>query len=172
MIGQHNFNEEQVCVQPFVIAKSLAGGAVTNVNNLTWEQLEYGIPNGRMPLSSWTYNQTDTNTFIYLYQRTADSGTRRCWTQGNYYQFNDPVGIYCYDATNNALSTLPTVLTNFELRLLQCPAERRCSRHRRSRPRQRQHELGASATSVVATSPTTWPSPTPANQAFRCPLPG
>src|SRR5208282_1072583 len=33
--------------------------------------------------------------------RTADSGTRRCETAQEYYQFGDSVGIYIYDHTNN-----------------------------------------------------------------------
>jgi hypothetical protein len=106
------YNEEQVCVQPFVIAKSQGGGAVTNISNVSWEQLEYGIPSGRIPLSAWTYKTSDTNTFVYLDQRTKDSGTRRTETAGNYYQFNDLVGIYIYDATNNNWY-LPSVTTNF-----------------------------------------------------------
>ncbi len=100
--ARDNFVEEDVCVQPFVFCKSTAGsGAVTNINNVTWEQLEFGIPNGRIPLSAWTYKTSDTNNFVYLLQRTKDSGTRRCETQGAYYQFNDTVGIYLYDYTNN-----------------------------------------------------------------------
>jgi len=105
-----NFVEEQVCVQPFVMAKSTASvGAVTNISNVSWEQLEYGIPQGRIPLAAWTGKITDTNTFVYLLQRTKDSGTRRCETAGNYYQYNDTVGIYIYDYTNNNFYT-PTVL--------------------------------------------------------------
>jgi hypothetical protein len=97
-----NYVEENVCVQPFVICKSAATvGAVTNINNVSWEQLEYGIAQGRIPLSAWTGKITDTNTFVYLLQRTKDSGTRRCETAGEYYQYTDPVGIYIYDYTNN-----------------------------------------------------------------------
>jgi hypothetical protein len=105
-----NYVEENVCVQPFVIVKSTATvGAVTNINNVTWEQFEYGIPAGRIPLAAWTGKITDTNTFIYLLQRTKDSGTRRNLTAGEYFQYNDPVGIYIYDYTNNFWYT-PTVL--------------------------------------------------------------
>jgi hypothetical protein len=105
-----NFVEENVCVQPFVVCKSAASvGAVTNISNVTWEQLEYGVEAGRIPLSAWTGHITDTNTFVYLMQRTKDSGTRRTETQGEYYQFNDPVGIYIYDYTNNFFYT-PSVL--------------------------------------------------------------
>jgi len=105
-----NFEEENVCVQPFVICKSTATvGAVTNINNVTWEQLEYGIGVGRIPLAAWTGHSTDTNTFVYLMQRTKDSGTRRCETQGAYYQYNNTVGIYMYDYTNNFFYS-PSVL--------------------------------------------------------------
>ena len=107
-----NYVEEQVCVQPFVICKSTASvGAVTSITNVTWEQLEYGMTAGRIPLSAWTGHITDTNTFVYLMQRTKDSGTRRTETQGEYYQYNDPVGIYLYDYTNNFFYT-PTVTAN------------------------------------------------------------
>jgi hypothetical protein len=105
-----NYIEEQVCVQPFVVCKSQASvGAVTNINNVTWEQLKYGIPAGRIPLSGWTGKITDTNTFVYLMQRTKDSGTRRNETAGDYYIYTDTVGIYIYDYTNNFFYT-PTVL--------------------------------------------------------------
>ncbi|MGD0743791.1 MAG: hypothetical protein ABSA45_01415 [Verrucomicrobiota bacterium] len=97
-----NFLEENVCIQPFVMTKSAAnGGPVTNINNVTWEQLEYGIPAGRIPLSAWTAKIADTNKFIYLVERTADSGTRRTETQGAYYSYGDTVGVYIYDYTNN-----------------------------------------------------------------------
>ncbi|MGA2178154.1 MAG: hypothetical protein ABSH15_01035 [Verrucomicrobiota bacterium] len=104
-----NYVEEQVCVQPFVMVKSTASsGAVTTISNVSWEQLEYGIPVGRIPLAAWTSHITDTNTFVYLMQRTKDSGTRRCETAGNYYQYGKTVGIYIYDYTNNFFYT-PTV---------------------------------------------------------------
>lgn len=107
-----NYVEENVCVQPFVFVKSTTTvGAVTNINNVSWEQLEYGIPNGRLPLAAWTGKVADTNTFVYILQRTKDSGTRRCETAGEYFQYNDPVGIYIYDYTNNFWYT-PTVTTN------------------------------------------------------------
>jgi hypothetical protein len=105
-----NFLEENVCVQPFVMCKSAAtAGAIANINNVTWEQLEYGIPAGRIPLSAWTSKVADTNTFVYLMERTKDSGTRRVFTQGAYYTYNQPVGIYIYDYTNNFFYT-PTTL--------------------------------------------------------------
>src|SRR5665213_336554 len=104
-----NIVEENVCVQPFVMCKSTASvGAVTNINNVSWEQMEFAVANGRIPLSAWTYNIADTNKFVYLYERTKDSGTRRCETAGEYFQYNDPVGTYIYDYTNN-FWYLPTV---------------------------------------------------------------
>ena len=110
-----NYAEEEVAVQPFVICKSWAWGAaalaVSNINNVSWEQMEYGIPQGRIPLSAWTYKNSDTNNWVYLLQRTLDSGTRRCETASMYYQYGDPVGIYIYDRTNNNWFT-PTVLAN------------------------------------------------------------
>ena len=70
-----NYAEEAVAVQPFVVCKSLAIGDVSNyVNNVTQEQLEYGIPQGRIPLSAWSNKDgaDRTNKFtIYLVQRTS-----------------------------------------------------------------------------------------------------
>jgi len=101
-----NILEENVCVQPFVFAKSTAAaGAITTISNITWEQLEYGIPAGRIPLSAWSYQVADTNKFVYLLQRTKDSGTRRVETQGAYYPYNYTIGIYIYDYTNNFFFT-------------------------------------------------------------------
>ena len=96
-----NYLEEQVAVQPFVMVKAAAAGPLTNINNVTWEQLEYGIPAGRIPLSAWTCKIADTNTFIYVMERTSDSGTRRNETQGEYYSYGSSVGCYIYDYTNN-----------------------------------------------------------------------
>lgn len=107
------FLEENVCVQPFVWMKSTASsGAITSITNVTWEQIEYGIPAGRIPLSSWTYQVGDTNKFVYLLQRTKDSGTRRCETAGAYFQYNDPCATFIYDPTNSFFY-VPTVSTNY-----------------------------------------------------------
>jgi len=98
-----NYAEEDVAVLPFVICKSRAAGDVSNyVNNVTWEQLAYGIPQGRIPVSAWSNKDGDdrTNKFIYLLQRTSDSGTRRAETAQQYFGFGDPVGVYIYDVTN------------------------------------------------------------------------
>jgi hypothetical protein len=100
-----NYIEEKVCVQPFVFAKATGSGAavtaLANIKNVSWEQLEFGIPNGFIPLSAWTYKSADTNTPIYLVQRTKDSGTRRIETAEQYFGYNDTVGINIYDHTNN-----------------------------------------------------------------------
>lgn len=99
----NNTAEENVCVQPFVMVKSTSPNAVmASINNVSWEMLESGIPDGRIPFSAWTQQAgaDNTNNFVYLIQRTKDSGTRRCETAQQYYQYNDPVGVYIYDFTN------------------------------------------------------------------------
>jgi hypothetical protein len=96
-----NFSEESVCVQPFVMTKSVAGGVMNNITNVTWDQLRTMILLGRLPLSAWTTKNSDTNTFVYLIQRTKDSGTRRCETAQEFYNFNSGLTIYNYDVTNN-----------------------------------------------------------------------
>ena len=98
-----NYAEENVCVQPFVMVKSHSPNSImASITNVTWEQLEYGIPQGRIPFSVWTGKPgaDNTNNFVYWIERTADSGTRRCETAQQYYQFTDPVGVYIYDFTN------------------------------------------------------------------------
>jgi hypothetical protein len=98
-----NYAEESVCVQPFVMVKSASPNPImASITNVTWEELEYGIPNGRIPFSVWSgkSGNDNTNNFVYLIQRTSDSGTRRCETAQEYYQFTDPVGVYIYDFTN------------------------------------------------------------------------
>src|ERR1035437_997328 len=100
-----NYVEEKVAMQPFVFVKSVGSGAaataLAKVTGVTWDQMEYRIPQGRLALSAWTYKTTDTNTFIYLVERTSDSGTRRNFTAEQAYQFNDPFGVYIFDVTNN-----------------------------------------------------------------------
>jgi hypothetical protein len=98
-----NYEEEPVCVQPFVMVKSQSPAPImASINNITWEEFEAGIPAGRLPFSVWSNKQgaDNTNNFVYLIQRTSDSGTRRCETAQEYYQFTDPVGVYVYDFTN------------------------------------------------------------------------
>jgi hypothetical protein len=97
-----NFAEENVAVQPFVMVKSIAGGALGSITNVTWDQFRTMIALGRLPLSAWTDQASDTNTFIYLIERTKDSGTRRCETAQAGYAFNTGITVYNYDVTNNA----------------------------------------------------------------------
>jgi len=108
-----NYDEEPVAVIPFAFYKSIASGAganiMTNITGVSWEQAEYGIPKGRIPLSAWTYKSADTNIFIYMLQRTQDSGTRRAELGCLYYQYNDPVGCYLFDSVNGVWY-LPSVL--------------------------------------------------------------
>jgi hypothetical protein len=99
-----NFSEEQVAVQPFVIAKSVAGGGVAGINNITWEQLKDFIQIGRLRLFSWTRVATDTN-FVYLINRTKDSGTRRTAYAEVFDGYNQAQTTYLYDVTNNSFYT-------------------------------------------------------------------
>jgi hypothetical protein len=96
-----NFSEEKVCVQPFVMTKSVAGGGMNSVSNVTWEQLKYAIQAGRIPLAAWSGLANDLTNFVYLIERTKDSGTRRTETAQENYAFNQAAAIYIYDATNN-----------------------------------------------------------------------
>ena len=95
-----NYAEENVCVQPFVMVKSASPNPVmASITNVTWDEMEYAIPNGRIPFSVWSGKSgaDNTNNFVYVIERTLDSGTRRCFTAGEHYQFTDPVGVYIYD---------------------------------------------------------------------------
>ena len=100
-----NLLQEDVAVVPFVIVKSVSSGAgltaLNNVNNLTSDQLYFGITKGFIPLSSWTYGAADTNTPIYLLERSSDSGTRRNETAYSYLEQGDTVVTYFFDYTNN-----------------------------------------------------------------------
>jgi len=94
-----NFSEEAVAVQPFVICKSMAPGGVTNINNVSWDQLKYIIQAGRIPLSTWTGLTADQSTLVYLFNRTKDSGTRRTTYAEVIDGFNASAVIYNYDPT-------------------------------------------------------------------------
>ena len=96
-----SYNEEQVAVQPFVFVKSNNQGAMTNINNITWEQVNYMIKAGRIPLASWTFRTNDMTNFVYLINRTKDSGTRRTTYAYAGYGYNQSQTTYNYDATNN-----------------------------------------------------------------------
>lgn len=96
-----NFAEENVAVQPFVMVKSTSTAtAMASITNVTWDQLKTMISLGRIPLSAWTHQNADTNTFIYLIERTKDSGTRRTETAEMGYAYNTGTTIYNWDATN------------------------------------------------------------------------
>jgi hypothetical protein len=103
-----NFSEEQVCVQPFVFAKSVAGGGLNNVTNITWEQIKYAIQAGRIPLSAWTHNSADHSSYVYLVERTKDSGTRRVLFAEQLDGFNQSATIYLYDNVTNNIFYKPT----------------------------------------------------------------
>lgn len=94
-----NYTEESVAVQPFVVCAT--SNLLAKISNVSYEQLFYGIPNGRVPLSIWTSKASDTNNFVYLVQRTKDSGTRRVETAQTSYTYNDGVGVYLWDVTNH-----------------------------------------------------------------------
>lgn len=96
-----NFAEENVAVQPFVMVRSAAGGVMNSITNVTWDQLKTMIALGRLPLSAWTRQNSDTNTFIYLIERTKDSGTRRTETAEMGYSYNTGITVYNYDVTNH-----------------------------------------------------------------------
>ena len=96
-----NYSEESVAVQPFVMCRSVAANGVTNINNVTWEQLKEAIQLGRIPLSVWTGLSGDHTSFVYLLERTKDSGTRRVELAQELDGFNQSAVIYNYDVTNN-----------------------------------------------------------------------
>jgi len=96
-----NYEQESVAVQPFVMVRAHTSlNGVTNINNVSWEQMYHAIPHGRLPLSAWTYHDSDSNNWVYLCERTRDSGTRRTFTAGEFYPYGD-IGVYCYDNTNS-----------------------------------------------------------------------
>ena len=102
---QTGYKEESVAVLPFVMVRAngsgFAANVLTNVSNVTWEQLVYGIQNGYVPLSGWTYKASDTNVNIYFLQRTLDSGTRRTETACAGYIYGDTISTYIYDVSAN-----------------------------------------------------------------------
>lgn len=69
-------DEADVAIVVFAFVKSLALSANTNVSNITMQQIQTIMANGRQKLSLFTGNTaTDTN-FIFYVGRTTDSGTR------------------------------------------------------------------------------------------------
>ena len=109
-----NFKEEKVAVQPFVIAKSNGGGSMTNVTDLTTEQLQNIIKIGRIRQSAFSHNPADVGNFVYLINRTQDSGTRLSALREVNYIYNSPVNVYIYDFTNATFFT-PTTLTPYTI---------------------------------------------------------
>jgi hypothetical protein len=111
------FAEEAMAVQPFVFCKSLApSGAVTTITNITWEQFRSMYPKGRLPYSAWTGKLTDTNTYIYLNNRTTDSGSRVTALSEILYPYSQSSTVYLYShsalafylATNSLFATAGT----------------------------------------------------------------
>jgi len=97
-----NFSEESVAIQPFVLCRAVSvNNGVTNINSVTWEQLKYAIQAGRIPLSAWTYKASDHANYVYLLERTKDSGTRRNQFAQELNGFNQSAVVYNYDVTNN-----------------------------------------------------------------------
>ena len=93
-----NYSEEQVAVQPFVLCHSVAFNTISNVSD---ERLKYVIQAGRIPLSAWSNKSADHANYVYLFNRTQDSGTRRTTQAIVNDGFNVNQTIYNYDATNN-----------------------------------------------------------------------
>ena len=111
------FNEEQVAVQPFVFVKSAASsGNVTSITNVTWEQIRYAINKGRIPFSVWSGKSSDTNNFVYLFNRTLDSGSLVSTIEEFSYPYAQIFPIFNYDhaatqfypATNSLFATVGT----------------------------------------------------------------
>jgi hypothetical protein len=96
-----DFSEEQVCVQPFVMCKANSHGGLDSITNVTWEQLKYAIQAGRIPLSAWTGKPSDLTNYVYLIERTKDSGTRRTELAQELDGYNQSATVYIYDTTNN-----------------------------------------------------------------------
>ncbi len=100
-VDGQNYAEENVAVQPFVMVKSISTSPIMNsITNVSWDQFRTIIALGRLPLSSWTHQDSDTNTFIYIIERTKDSGTRRCETSQAGYAYNTGITVYNWDVTN------------------------------------------------------------------------
>jgi hypothetical protein len=97
--------QAEVCVQPFVMCKSVATSA--SVTNITWGMLRSGIQPGRLPLSIWTHNTNDHGSYVYLVERTKDSGTRRSELAEVQFPYNQTVGVYLFDNVTNSVFYKP-----------------------------------------------------------------
>jgi hypothetical protein len=106
------YNEDEVAVQPFAYCKSSSTFAgMTNINNVTWEQAKALVKGGQIPLSSWSRNVADTNTPIYIVNRTKDSGTRRsCFAEVDF-GYSQSVSIYVYTAYNTTWTKYASTVT-------------------------------------------------------------
>jgi hypothetical protein len=104
-----NFSEESVAVQPFVMCHSVP---FTTISNLSAEQIKYTIQAGRIPLSAWSNKTADHANYVYLLNRTQDSGTRRTTFAIENDGYNQSAIVYNWDPTNNvfykATNTLAT----------------------------------------------------------------
>jgi hypothetical protein len=89
--------EKYVAVQPFCYFKA-ASTAVSTITNVGFGQLQQMLLNGTAPLSQFTGNSADTNTTVYMCQRTSDSGTR-VTTYLEAQSFAAPNNIYYLDNT-------------------------------------------------------------------------
>jgi hypothetical protein len=93
----NNYQEDTVAIQPFAMVK--AHGTATTMNsvtNVTWEQMQGLYHQGQLPISFWTGSDSDTNTPLYLVNRTLDSGTRRTYGAelDQKWLYNAPVYVY------------------------------------------------------------------------------
>jgi len=68
-------DEADCAIVVFAFVKSLALNANPSVTNITMQQIQSFMANGKQKLSYFTGNPNDTNT-IFLCGRTTDSGTR------------------------------------------------------------------------------------------------
>jgi hypothetical protein len=111
------FAEETMAIQPFVFLKSVpSSGPVSTITNITWEQFRSMYPKGRLPYSAWTGKTTDTNTYVYLANRTLDSGTRVTAISEILYPYSQDATVYLYShsdlsfyqATNSLFATAGT----------------------------------------------------------------
>jgi hypothetical protein len=96
------FAEEKVAVQPFVFVKSAATGstAISGITNVTSQQIRYALNKGKIPYSAWSGLASDANNFVYLFNRSLDSGTLVSTEEEMSYYYAYPLPVYNYDHTN------------------------------------------------------------------------
>lgn len=107
-LSSGSFTEKEVCVQPFVMLKSVAPGGVQSITNVTWQQLVtmFGSSGGSTPLSYLTGKASDATTNIYFVYRTLDSGTRVTMVQEA--QYIGTINVNYYDPVADAYSPATT----------------------------------------------------------------